>query len=126
MNTLPNLRDLGGWPTADGRRVRSGLLFRSTALDRLEGADVEAIAKPGLRTVVDLRTEGERQAHPDRVPAGATELICDVLADSTNSAPAQLPKLMANPTDADRILGDGRFLWGTTGGLLRYQRRRDL
>ena len=28
--SVPNLRDLGGWPTRDGRTVRHGLAFRST------------------------------------------------------------------------------------------------
>ena len=29
---VPNVRDLGGWRTADGRRVRQGLLYRSANL----------------------------------------------------------------------------------------------
>jgi protein-tyrosine phosphatase len=83
------------------------VLFRSTDLDRLDTED-PAIARLGLRTVIDLRTEIERQAQPDRLPAGATHIVCDVLADSTNSAPALLPKVIANPKDADQILGGGK------------------
>ena len=108
LATLPNLRDLGRWPTEDGRRVRSGLLFRSTALDGLAAADLGAVARLNLRTVIDLRTEDERLTRPDRIPAGVTQLICDVLADSINAAPAQLPKVLADPGGASRILGDGR------------------
>ena len=26
---VPNLRDLGGWPTVDGGRVRCGLVYRA-------------------------------------------------------------------------------------------------
>ena len=93
ITTLPNLRDLGGWPTQDDRRARSGLMYRSTDLDRLDAAGVDAVAKLRLRTVVDLRTKSEREAHPDHVPAGAVQLVCDVLADAKDSAPAQLPKI---------------------------------
>jgi len=32
MATLPNFRDIGGWPTHGGGRVRRGLLYRSVAL----------------------------------------------------------------------------------------------
>jgi protein-tyrosine phosphatase len=35
--SVPNLRDLGGWPTRDGERVRRGLLYRATDLDKLQG-----------------------------------------------------------------------------------------
>ena len=68
--SVPNLRDLGGWPTRDGRRVRAGLLYRSTALDRLAGADMAAFAALGIRSVYDLRTEAERTVQPDQLPPG--------------------------------------------------------
>src|SRR5690606_32732553 len=64
LATLPNLRDAGGWPTADGRRVRTGVLFRSTALDRLDEADADAVVALGIRSVVDFRTSLERESQP--------------------------------------------------------------
>ena len=36
ISGVPNLRDLGGWPTKGGGRVHAGLVYRSTALERLE------------------------------------------------------------------------------------------
>ena len=50
-----NLRDLGGYRTADGQVVRRGLLFRSAALARLTEADLAVVASLGLRTICDFR-----------------------------------------------------------------------
>lgn len=54
-----NVRDLGGLPTSDGRRVRAGLVFRADGVQRLAGDDLERARQLGLRTVIDLRTAGE-------------------------------------------------------------------
>ena len=108
MASVANLRDLGGWPTTGGGRVRFGLLYRSTELSRLSGDDEAALARLGVRTVFDLRTGAERSASPDRVPPGATHLVADVLADSTDAAPAALAEVLTDPAAAQRLLGDGR------------------
>ncbi|WP_327678776.1 tyrosine-protein phosphatase [Kitasatospora sp. NBC_00458] len=64
-----NARDLGGYPTADGRVLRSGAALRSDGLNRLTGEDLGLLAALGLRQVVDLRSlEEVREAGPDRVP----------------------------------------------------------
>ena len=57
-----NLRDLGGYLTGDGREVVRGRIYRADGLHRLSTADVEVVAGLGIRTVVDLRTTGERDA----------------------------------------------------------------
>ena len=54
-----NFRDLGGHETADGRRVRSGVLYRADTLHRLTAADLDVLRGLGLRTVIDLRTRAE-------------------------------------------------------------------
>ncbi|MET0903209.1 MAG: tyrosine-protein phosphatase [Acidimicrobiales bacterium] len=54
-----NVRDLGGLPTVDGGTTRRGVLFRGDGVHRLVGDDLEKARGLGLRTVVDLRTEGE-------------------------------------------------------------------
>ncbi len=62
-----NLRDLGGWPTRDGRHVRRGQVFRSAALHALTEADIAALQALGVRHVVDFRGEGERARWPTRM-----------------------------------------------------------
>ncbi|MER5637842.1 tyrosine-protein phosphatase [Kitasatospora sp. NPDC002227] len=64
-----NARDLGGYLTQDGRRVRSGVALRSDALNRLSERDLEVLAGSGLRRVIDLRSMEEvREAGPDVIP----------------------------------------------------------
>ena len=55
-----NFRDLGGWRTGDGRRLRYGRLFRSDALHCLSDADLVRLRDDlGLRTQIDLRASHE-------------------------------------------------------------------
>ncbi len=60
-----NLRDAGGHATAEGARVRAGLLFRSGSLGELRPEGAAQLAALGLRTVVDLRGEPEVARWPD-------------------------------------------------------------
>ena len=64
LERASNLRDLGGWPTRDGRRVRAGLIFRAPALLGLSAADRDTIAALGIRTAVDFRGVQERENNP--------------------------------------------------------------
>lgn len=58
-----NFRDLGGYPTADGRSVRWRRLFRSDALHHLTSRDVDRfVGELGIGHVVDLRSTGELRA----------------------------------------------------------------
>lgn len=100
LATLPNLRDIGGWPTRDGRRVRTGVLFRSTALDRLDDADAAAVTALGIRCVVDFRTALERESQPNRVLEGVRGMVEDVLADSAVAVPAQMQAFFREPAQA--------------------------
>lgn len=54
-----NFRDLGGYPTMDGRRVRWHRLFRSDDLTNLTPADIQGFDALGIQTVVDLRRPEE-------------------------------------------------------------------
>jgi len=62
-----NFRDLGGYPLAGNREVRRGRLFRSDHLGRLSDADQDLLAEIGIRTVIDLRRQEERDEILDRI-----------------------------------------------------------
>lgn len=108
--SVPNLRDIGGYATADGGRVRTGQLYRSTELNHLRGEDLDRFAELGIRVVFDLRTEPERVAEPDVVPKGTEQVVCDVLKDSQGAAPAQLLAVVSNPALAAEKLGGDKAL----------------
>ena len=57
-----NFRDLGGYPTVDGRETRWRRLFRADGLYRLTPDDARRVIELGVRTVVDLRTDNEVKA----------------------------------------------------------------
>jgi protein-tyrosine phosphatase len=65
-----NLRDLGGYEAADGRRVRWGRIFRSDNLARLTDAGLALVKRLGIRLVCDFRTQAEAARLPNRFPDG--------------------------------------------------------
>lgn len=95
LATAPNLRDAGGYRTADGRWVRMGLIYRSDQLSRLDDSDLARLAELDLGTVVDLRTRTEREREPDRVPPGADPVVLDVAADAAGSLGGDMRQAMS-------------------------------
>ncbi len=63
---VENFRDYGDYPTASGRRLKRGLLYRSAAHAQATDADLEKIAALNLAAIVDLRRKGERERAPSR------------------------------------------------------------
>lgn len=57
-----NFRDLGGYPTNDGRTTRWRHIFRSNHLGQLTAADVEIVRALGIRSAFDFRGVEERAA----------------------------------------------------------------
>lgn len=95
LATAPNLRDVGGYRTADGRWVRMGLVYRSDQLNRLNDPDLALLSTLNIGTVADLRTRTERESEPDRVPAGAQHVVLDVAAGSSESLGGDMRQAMA-------------------------------
>ncbi len=68
-----NVRDLGGYPTHDGRTTRWRTLLRADSLHRLSPQGQEHLLQWGLRTVIDLRRSDELQKAPN-VFAASTQV----------------------------------------------------
>ena len=63
-----NFRDLGGYATSDGRRVKWGKVFRSDHLSRLTDRDIAFLQEMKIKCVCDFRTSAEAHKRPDRFP----------------------------------------------------------
>ncbi len=60
MNNSINFRDCGGHVTSDGRRMKTGMLYRSGSLDRVSGRNLRMVLGTDLKTIIDLRPSRER------------------------------------------------------------------
>lgn len=66
LQTIDNVRDLGGIAVAGGRAVKRGLLFRGSALAGLSDDDAdELFGRLGIARVIDVRCGWERAEKPD-------------------------------------------------------------
>jgi protein-tyrosine phosphatase len=65
-----NVRDLGGYATADGRRVRWGRVYRGGALYAATSSDIAVLIGRGLRVICDFRSGPERVSAPNTWVAG--------------------------------------------------------
>ena len=65
---IHNFRDYGGYPTRGGGRVINGLLYRSGQHFEASESDLGTVSDLGIRTVIDLRGNAERERHPCRRP----------------------------------------------------------
>jgi protein-tyrosine phosphatase len=70
-----NFRDLGGYRSADGRRLRWRQLFRSEHLADLTPEDHRTLAALGLRRTLDFRGAAERAAQAYTLPGVAQHAL---------------------------------------------------
>lgn len=107
---LPNLRDVGGWPTMSGVDLRPGTLFRSAALSDPGVATDPVVEALDLAMVVDMRTAAEVERHPDHLPLGAHLVQVDILASTVGSFTSLAGTLPAAVTEGrvgpDAFLAD--------------------
>ncbi|TGA94508.1 tyrosine-protein phosphatase [Streptomyces sp. MZ04] len=103
-----NVRDLGGYRTYDGDRVRYGQVFRADALAKLTDADVGTLAKLGLKKVIDFRVPAEvRYDGTDKLPAGLTATSRAV---NDNGLFTMLMTVIGSkdPVKQEEMLGNGK------------------
>jgi len=111
-----NFRDLGGIKNKEGLFVKWGRLFRTDEMNKLTDADLAYIASTGLKTVVDFRTNSEKEGlmgglvppAPDKLPPtvknaydlpiNAGNIFSDEIMDQIRggATPAELRQLMIN------------------------------
>ena len=108
IESIPNLRDMGGYKTENGATVASRLVYRSNQLNSISESDMLLLAELNLKNDFDLRTAAERSENPDELPVGVNNVWLDVLADVPASGPANLTALLSDPQQANIELGNGK------------------
>lgn len=98
-----NFRDLGGYETTEGRRVKWGKVFRSDHLSRLTDRDIAFLQRMEIQCVCDLRTSAEAQKRPDRFPGDGPGTYLHLPIDN----------LKFNPTTLFQRLKKGDTSWLT-------------
>jgi protein-tyrosine phosphatase len=59
MKTVMNFREVGGFPSDNGKMMKRGMLFRSGSLDKARGNDLQRIRSLRIKTIIDLRSKPE-------------------------------------------------------------------
>lgn len=68
MEGLVNFRDLGGYQTTGGERIRWGMIYRGDSLQRANDADKERFRQLNIQEVYDFRRDDEVEKSPNRFP----------------------------------------------------------
>lgn len=100
LTGAPNFRDLGGYVSADGRRIRPRLIYRSESLTELTDQDLATVASLGIRLICDLRSDHERRQFPSRWPKSppASRLHLDISTDLRAGHEAMTRALLDDPS----------------------------
>lgn len=89
LDSVANARQLGGYVTEDGRRVKNGVLLRSGMLYGLQPQDQKRLLENyGLTRVIDLRTPREAEEKPDPALEGVTQILLPVMEQESASQAA--------------------------------------
>jgi len=90
LECCDNFRDLGGYRTVDGRRVRWNRLYRANDLSALDGDDLEYLSPLNIKLVCDFRSERERTAKPDRqIDPTTREISLPIVQEGVDPAEMQ-------------------------------------
>lgn len=60
-----NARELGGYESQHGGKIKKGKLLRSDGLHQLSSSDESYLLDYGIRTIIDLRSKREFETYPD-------------------------------------------------------------
>ena len=78
---IANIRQLGGYIGANERRIKDNLLIRSGHLSNVNEDNLKLLSENyNIKTVIDFRTEFEREHKPDKHIEGAKEFWLPIIS----------------------------------------------
>jgi protein-tyrosine phosphatase len=102
-----NFRDLGGYETLSGGRVRWGRVYRSDELSELSDADLAYLERLGLASIYDLRSNMERASRIDRLPVTVEDRYQTLPVYADEPVSEVLPALLFQRHRLGDTLGNG-------------------
>jgi protein-tyrosine phosphatase len=108
LTGVRNFRDVGGLPTADGRRVRYGVLFRSGHLAHATPDDAAVLAGLRLHTVFDFRNGDDIALEGPDTALPGTRNINMPLSDPAEGAGFWHIVREGDAASLRELLGDGK------------------
>jgi protein-tyrosine phosphatase len=93
LTSVRNPRDLGGYPAADGKVIKSHRLLRTGKMSHLTAKDQQFLQSYGLVQVVDLRTKAECQKSGDPAIAGVKHYNISASSHDNTQAGKSLQEL---------------------------------
>ena len=131
-----NFRDIGGYPTREGKHIKWGRVFRSDGLAKLTPADYEKLAELKIGTVCDYRSAVEREREKTQWPGPQAPeiMVLDIMSmnpemagkDPTRSFFERLMKPGATPQDSANSMAESMGTMAITGAPLYGQMMRRL
>jgi protein-tyrosine phosphatase len=99
-----NVRDIGGYAGAGGRRVRYGLVYRSGNLSSVTAAGIAQLAALHLTASIDFRSAAEVTADgTDKLPAGVAR-IADPVDPGLPVSETSLLGVLTSPAVATALM----------------------
>lgn len=92
-----NFRDFGGYETAGGGRVKTGLLYRSDRLSGLTEADFTALEARRIKVICDLRRDREIAMSPTVWPQASRPEAMNISLLTDLSGPDVMARVLADP-----------------------------
>jgi protein-tyrosine phosphatase len=89
LSGAANFRDIGGYRTSEGQRIKRDVIFRSGELSGLTTSDQQLLEPLQIRYEIDLRTDKERAESPTRWGGNPPTVISISVGEPRNSNPAQ-------------------------------------
>ncbi|NND67093.1 MAG: tyrosine-protein phosphatase [Halioglobus sp.] len=78
LEGAPNFRDLGGYVTEEGGRLKWGKLYRSSKLSELTDDDLGRVRRLGLTLVCDFRQAVEQELDPTHLGEDHTHILASL------------------------------------------------
>ena len=114
-----NFRDIGGYLSQDGKRIKKGLYFRAGRQDRMSDKDLLKLSDLNISTQIDLRRPdeilqqgkgpleemGAEYVNIAVIPEGGSDQLSRLVGDTGISGKRYLGYLEFGPTSWLRLFG---------------------